>query len=194
LAEAIDRHAQAEQRVAQVSAAMERASGASSEAFHVAKQARTKLAEAQANERAHLAAVALGEADAASNSVADATLAPEQAETAREVAKRTREALKVEARAAESELAFATSHLNSAVRDVLHTAPEVQQLLADLDAAKRKIADILLKLFTLPAGVTGNLSWNLNEFQLSQQPPDPSWQSSIAALRCRADAPLLPQR
>jgi chromosome segregation ATPase len=107
----------------------------------------------------------LGEV-AVGDPIEDAKRALEQAETAHEVAKRTREALEAEARTAENELAFAMSHLNSAVRDVLQTAPEVQQLLAGLEVAKRKIADILLKLFTLPAGVTGNLSWNLSEYQL----------------------------
>jgi hypothetical protein len=85
------------------------------------------------------------------------------------------------------------SHLNSAVRDVLQASPEVRQLLNDLEIAKRAVAVILLKLFSLPAGVTGNLSWNLAEYQLGQQPKHPAWQSAIAALKTDADAQL-PQR
>jgi hypothetical protein len=64
--------------------------------------------------------------------------------------------------------------------------------LADLDVAKRAVADVLGKLFSLPAGVTGNLSWNLSEYQLGQQPKHTSWQAAIAALKTDAD-PVLPQ-
>lgn len=190
LREAIERHAQVEERLAKINAAQERASSASINAMIGAKQARVALAEAQQNESRHLAARVLGEVDSTSDPIADAKHKLEQAEQQHETARATRNALEVEARTAESELASARSHLDAALRNVLREAPEVQQLLADLDVAKKTVADVVLKLISLPPGVTGDFSWNLNEFNLGQQPKHPRWEAAVAQLKTDADAVL----
>jgi hypothetical protein len=155
--------------------------------FAHAKQARVRLAEAQANESRHLAAVALGESSG--SPIEDAKLALEQAEAAHETAKRTREALGAEARVAENEMSFASSHLNSAVRDVLQTSSEVRQLLNDLEIARRSVADLVAQLRALPYGAVPDHFWDARTVQASQD-ADAAWRAAIAALRTDADAAL----
>lgn len=189
LRQAIRRHAAAAERHAKIAAAQERASAAASEAYTACRRASATLDEARQNESHFLTAAALGEADAASNPVDAASRALAQAEAAREAAERTQVALASEATAAANELRSATSTLNDAVRDVLRAAPEVQQLKADLDVARRAVADVANKLLSLPHGVAGTVIWGIDDLRPGER-PDAAWSAAIAALAKDADAPL----
>src|SRR5664280_641688 len=104
LAEAIARRDIATKRLVRIAAAHERASETVYDLKDSVDKAIATLDEAKAGEGFYLAAVALGEADAALSPVKTAVANVEQANDQLGTARRTRDALETETKAAEREL------------------------------------------------------------------------------------------
>lgn len=207
LAEAIARHAAAEQRVARIAAAQEHASGATLEARVAVRKAQD--ARAETNEASFLAAVALGEADPANSPVKAAVVAIDDAEATLNLARRTSAALGEEEKAAASDLQRAKSRLDDAVADVMKAAVSVADLLKEAEAAQadlinrrivlrhlhrtgcisapleQDVRSFLFDIFVLPATI------GQAEFKnFDNHPAEDSWRAAQSALLRNADAPL----
>lgn len=183
LRQAIARRDEAAHRLAALNAALERADAAST--FRAVKQARVALEDATASERRNLVAVALGNPDVGA-SIDEARAALTKAESDYAAAKKVADALKTEQARAEDDLKWATRGLDDAVRSVLQAAPEVVQLQADVEVAKRTLAAAIDKLLTLP--ISQSVAWDIGT--LLSRRPDPAWAAAVEQLRGDADIRL----
>src|SRR5664280_3103380 len=107
LAEAIARRDTATKQLARIQTAHERASNTIYDLKDSVDKAIATLDEAKAGEGSYLAAVALGDADAALSPVKAAAAAVEEANDQLGTARRTRDALEAEMKAVERELMWA---------------------------------------------------------------------------------------
>ena len=171
LAKAIKHHAAALDAVRRVSQAREQADEVVYRARDILDAAEAKLKEAQANEGAYLAAVALGED--AGVSAADAEAAVMRATNDLAIARRTRDALDERAQREASEGERAKDDIDKCISAVVQTEANVARLLAEAKAmqddlvAKRvalrflfnndlvaepEVRDFMLFQHTLPVG------------------------------------------
>ena len=193
LRRAIERHAAAAKRRAQIADAQERGETASADAFAAVKHAKTNLEEAKASEGRHLVDIALGKTDAGESPVQTATAALQNAEATLASAKRIAEALAAEGEAAEKEFAAASSRLNDAAGAAAKADPAMQRLLADYQTARATYVDLCRVMTSLSRlGCAPLDSWGGSVDDIMR--PDPiiaqSWQAAVAALRTDADAEL----
>jgi 3-dehydroquinate synthetase len=210
LAEAIERHVEAQRQLA----ANESAQAATQEAIyaarHAVEQTAAAIEEAKKNAATHLTAVAMGTAGAAPLSLKQTRLAAQDAEDALEAAKSANAALEEQHKAAERELQYASLDLDKCVRDVirLETGAAVSELLkqaetaqADLinrrvvlrhllhadqvaEADKQAVASFL-RNNALP-GTFGDVEYT----DWGRHPACEPWRHSALALRKDADAAL----
>src|ERR1035437_5838966 len=137
LAEAIARRDTATKQLARIQTAHEHASETVYDLKDSVDKAIATLDEAKAGEGSYLAAVALGDADAALSPVKAAAAAVEEANDQLGTARRTRDALEAEMKAVESELMWAKNKLDDAVRDVVRADPAIRKLAGDFSSANR---------------------------------------------------------
>jgi hypothetical protein len=143
LASAIQRHADAKDRLAKIIAAQEHASEIGRRAFSAVKSSKVVLEEAQASETAHLTAIALGELSRDTPSpIKVASVALETAEADHAAAKKTEKGLADGAEKAERELTWASRHLEDSVKAVVKADPVVEQLIADYRVAQATYLDL----------------------------------------------------
>jgi hypothetical protein len=194
---AIEQHATAERRLAKINDARERAASVGITAWSTVKAAKSALEEAKTGEGRYLAAVALGEADAAASPLKLATDALTKAEADYELKKKTEDALRGETEAAENELASARAHLNAAVKAAVAADPATQRLVHDYQLAQKTYLDLCKLMSDLsnvgcsPVGQFGEGYAPRHNF-LSQgsAPAAQAWLAAISQLRTDADTAL----
>lgn len=148
LAQAIERHRAATERLGKIRAAAS-AAGETLTRKAVA-EAEAALAEARADEPRQLVARMLNEADDALT-VAAATEALAAATAARDLTDRTRAALREREAAAVTDLSWATAARENAIKAIVAPSASVAQLLADHHVARRRTAEL--------AAALGFLGW-----------------------------------
>jgi chromosome segregation ATPase len=190
LAQAIARHDAAAKRLAAITAAHERASGAVYDLKDGVDKAIAALDEAKAGEGSYLAAIALGEADATLSPVKTAAANVEQANDQLGTVRRTRDALEAEMKAVESELMWAKSKLDDAVRDVVRADPAIRKLAGDHAAADRHYNDLHRAMETVQNFLPDDLKFWHGTGRWPDLAAAATWSAAITALAGDADAPL----
>jgi hypothetical protein len=212
LAEAIEHHATAQRRLAAIRAASEHSADllyGENGAIDASKLADVALEEAKKDESRHLAAVAIGEADADAdaNPVKAALAAVEKAHAALDAARKTKNALEDQQLAADAELVSAKRVLDECISTVLRseagavidrTLREAAGLQADL-GAKRATLSFLKSAFSwqereLAKPIHDFLAapaypWEWNN-KISEHPAIAPWARAREALARDADAAL----
>jgi chromosome segregation ATPase len=190
LALAIARHDATAKRLAAITAAHERASGAVYDLKDGVDKAIAALDEAKAGEGSYLAAIALGEADATLSSVKTAAANVEQANDQLGTVCRTRDALEAEMKAVESELMWAKSKLDDAVRDVVRADPAIRKLAGDHAAADRHYNDLHRAMETVQNFLPDDLKFWHGTGRWPDLAAAATWSAAITALASDADAAL----
>src|ERR1035437_6819490 len=131
LAEAIARRDTATKQLARIQAAHERASNTVYDLKDSVDKAIATLDEAKAGEGSYLAAVALGDADAALSPVKAAAAAVEEANDQLGTARRTRDALEDEIKVVERELMLADMALDKCIAAAVKADPATARLVDD---------------------------------------------------------------
>ena len=191
LAEAIARRDTATKYLTRIQAAHERASETVYDLKDSVDKAIAMLDEAKAGEGSYLAAVALGEADAALSPIKTAAAAVEEANDQLYTARHMRDALEAEIKSAERELMWAKSKLDDAVNDAVKADPATARLVAVFNEAERRFMSLrqamgVVGTSRLPQGCE---FWDC-QHSWPELPGAPVWQAAIEALRTDADAPL----
>ena len=146
---------------------------------------------AKAGEGSYLAAVALGEADAALSPIKTAAAAVEEANDQLGTARRMRDALEAEIKSAERELMWAKNKLDEAVGDAVKADPATAQLVAAFNEAERRFMSLrqamgVVSTSRLP--VEAQFWDSIHTWPAMADAP--VWQAAIAALASDADAEL----
>ena len=185
LAEAIARRDTATKQLARIQAAHERASNTIYDLKDSVDKAIAALDAAKVGEESYLAAVALGDADAALSPVKAAAAAVEEANDQLGTARRTRDALETETKAAENDLMFADMALDKCVGDVVRAEPAVRKLAAEYAAAQRAMEAVQSYL------PDDFLYWHgSGSFPDAELVAVAAWRAVLKELRTDADAPL----
>jgi chromosome segregation ATPase len=190
LAEAIARRDTATKQLARIQAAHERASNTIYDLKDSVDKAIATLDEAKAGEGSYLAAVALGDADAALSPVKAAAAAVEEANDQLGTARRTRDALEAEMKAVESELMWTKSKLDDAVRDVVRADPAIRKLAGDHAAADRHYNDLHRAMETMQRYLPDDLKFWHGTGRWPDLTGAATWSAAITALASDAGAPL----
>jgi chromosome segregation ATPase len=190
LAEAIARRDTATKQLVRIAAAHERASETVYDLKDSVDKAIATLDEAKAGEGSYLAAVALGEADATLSPVKAAAAAVEEANDQLGTARRTRDALEAEMKAVESELMWAKSKLDDAVRDVVRADPAIRKLAADFSSANRHYNDLHRAMETVQNFLPDDLKYWHGTGRWPDLAAAATWSAAITALASDADARL----
>jgi chromosome segregation ATPase len=190
LAEAIARRDTATKQLVRIAAAHERVSNTIYDLKDSVDKAIATLDEEKAGEGSYLAAVALGEADAALSPVKAAAAVVEEANDQLGTARRTRDALEAEMKAVESELMWAKSKLDDAVRDVVRADPAIRKLAADHAAANRHYNDLHRAMETVQYFLPDDLKFWHGTGRWPDLAAAATWSAAITALASDADAPL----
>jgi chromosome segregation ATPase len=191
LAEAIARRDTATKHLKRIQAAHERASNTIYDLKDRVDKVIATLDEAKAGEGSYLAAVALGEADAALSPVKTAAANVEQANDLLDTARRTRDALETEIKAVERELMFADMATDERIADAVRTDPAVRQLVADFEAASKTYAELRQAMTAVRREWLPDASRSWDSIRnWPEMPTAVAWKAALAALREDADAPL----
>jgi chromosome segregation ATPase len=192
LAEAIARRDTATKQLARIQAAHERASNTIYDLKDSVDKAIAALDAAKVGEESYLAAVALGDADAALSPVKAAAAAVEEANDQLGTARRTRDALETETKAAENDLMFADMALDKCVGDVVRAEPAVRKLAAEYAAARRRAVDLQRAMEAVQSYLPDDfLYWHgSGSFPDAELVAVAAWRAVLKELRTDADAPL----
>ena len=191
LAEAIARRDTATKQLARIQAAHERAADAVYEAKDSVAKAIAALDAAKAGEGSYLAAVALGEADAALSPIKTATAAVEEANDQLYTARHMRDALEAEIKSAERELMWAKSKLDDAVHAAVKADPATARLVAVFNEAERRFMSLRQAMGVVGTSrlPKGSEFWDC-QHNWPALTDAPVWQAAVTALASDADAPL----
>lgn len=194
LAEAIERHKVAAERFERIHSAGATIWQTTSAARQAVETAEAALAEAKAAAPRLLVARLIGEADDGAPTVEAATAGLAEANAALDLAERTRDALRDQEGAAERDLAGAARALTSAIAAIVAPSPAVAKLLADYDAAQRRVAGLsavfdFLGLTRLPAAGQHWFAIRDPDFAADRAATAP-WAFALAALETDPDTPL----
>ena len=191
LAEAIARRDTATKQLVRIAAAHEHASETVYDLKDSVDKAIATLDEAKAGEGSYLAAVALGDADAALSPVKAAAAAVEEANDQLGTARRTRDALEAEMKAVESELMWAKSKLDEAVGDAVKADPATARLVAVFNEAERRFMSLRQAMGVVGTSrlPKGSEFWDC-QHNWPALTDAPVWQAAVTALASDADAPL----
>jgi chromosome segregation ATPase len=191
LAEAIARRDTATQQLARIQAAHERAADTVYEAKDSVAKAIAALDAAKAGEGSYLAAVALGEADAALSPIKTAAAAVEEANDQLYTARHMRDALEAEIKSAERELMWAKSKLDEAVGEAVNADPATARLVAVFNEAERRFMSLRQAMGVVGTSrlPKGSEFWDC-QHSWPELPDAAQWKAAFEALRTDADAPL----
>jgi hypothetical protein len=204
LAEAIQRHAAAEDRVQRVTSAQDRLSRQLFDVFLPAvAEAETALAQAREQAPRMLVTSLLDDRPPTRSTVADAELELRRAEEAVAEARQASQLLTAEAHEANLGLQGARDRLDAAVRAAVSADPARDTLVAEFNRSCRRTLQLAWALTT--AGVIirdisaddlgtflhiGNLAQSGPVGSVSASRSDPIWAAAIARLRVDPDAEL----
>ena len=190
LAEAIARRDTATKQLARIQTAHERASNTIYDLKDSVDKAIATLDEAKAGEGSYLAAVALGDADAALSPVKAAAAAVEEANDQLGRCRATRDALEAEVKSAERELMWADMALDKCVGDVVRADPAIRKLATEYAAAQRRAVDLQRAMEAVQSYLPDDLQFWHGSIPVAELVAVAAWRAVLKELRTDADAPL----
>jgi chromosome segregation ATPase len=193
LAEAIERHSAARERLAAIKTAQERAFDSVINLKDAVDKAIAALDEAKADESRQLVEAFIGGETAVVASPVKAAVANvEQANDLLDTARRTRAALEAEIKAVESELMFADMALDKCVGDVVRAEPAVRKLAAEYAAAQRRAVDLQRAMEAIQSYLPDDIRYwhGSGSFPDAELVAVAAWRAVLKELRTDADAEL----